>query len=237
MNTKKNESDESEATPRGDKSESESEDGRKERVAVASEGEQLLDVSEETEHQRESCPDGVECRSEDPRHFILFLHTARDEFSVPSSTPPASFGNRSFLFTSINSAEGFDSGGVDNRNDDSGDPAALDALTDKRAMLRRSVSCDSGLKRELSLPNLGGLALGSGGGGSTNRSDEKSGWLHKRAALRKVHSLSSLSCPPPHVLMDGNTNSYAWRAVHALGTELDVLVVCAATTDEAVVVL
>jgi hypothetical protein len=145
--------------------------------------EQLLDVPEETEQQREPCPDGVDCRSEDPRHFILFLHTARDEFAEPSASPPALFRNRSILFTSS-----FDAlqpitvtGEKETRSNNDGN----DALTAKRALLRRSTSFDSGLKREISFSSLGGGLAVVGPSGSSDNS-EKSGWLHKRAALRKV---------------------------------------------------
>ncbi|ELR11474.1 leucine rich repeat domain containing protein [Acanthamoeba castellanii str. Neff] len=161
------------------------EEEREKAGATATAGEQLLDVSEETEQQREPCPDGVDCRSEDPRHFILFLHTARDEFAEPSASPPALFRNRSILFTSsfdalqpITTSEKE----MPSNNDSN------DALTAKRALLRRSTSFDSGLKREISFSSLGGGLAAVGPSGSSDNS-EKSGWLHKRAALRKTRQL------------------------------------------------
>lgn len=157
------------------------EEEREKAGATATAGEQLLDVSEETEKQREPCPDGVDCRSEDPRHFILFLHTARDEFAEPSASPPALFRNRSILFTSS-----FDALQPITTSEKEMPPnnASNDALTAKRALLRRSTSFDSGLKREISFSSLGGGLAAVGPSGSSDNS-EKSGWLHKRAALRK----------------------------------------------------
>jgi hypothetical protein len=136
----------------------------------------VLDVTEETERERGLCPNGADCGSEDPFHFVLFRHTARDEFSVPVSRADALFlSSRSDVLRPLLENE-FHS----LRQQPAGEGES-EGLSAKRALLRRSVS-DSGLKREISLPNLSGLVDGRPSG---NRG-ERSGWLHKRTPLLKV---------------------------------------------------
>jgi hypothetical protein len=133
----------------------------------------VLDVTEETERERGLCPNGADCGSEDPFHFVLFRHTARDEFSVPASRADA------FLFSSSSDALRRPLGGdefLSFRQQPAGSSeSGIEGLSAKRALLRRSVS-DSGLKREIGLVD----------GRPTSNRGERSGWLHKRAPLLKV---------------------------------------------------
>lgn len=129
----------------------------------------LFELLPDSKLERRQCPQGSDCMNQDPLHFILFVHTLRDEFTRPDNKA----SSRSFLMVSC----------VDN---------LLFQINEERHPATRS-------HRSLSL----GCGTSTSSPTPDNGNKEKSGWLYKRAPLRKApptthtHTYSFTDSPPP----------------------------------------